>query len=96
MRNLIILGCLAAFCLAPRMASGEMPPPPTPLTPAQFNHLVELETHPDHANVLGVRATFKSEREQEMEWTRLGNDVSTAAYNTAFWGLVATFLLVGL
>ena len=63
----------------PATVSAAPPSRPLALTPAQFDHLQQLETEPAHAAVLDVHATYQSEREQNLDRTRLANDTTTGA-----------------
>ncbi len=60
------------------------PTRPQALTPAQFEGLQQLESQPDHAPVLDLHASYKSEREKNLELTRLSDDIWTVVYTGGF------------
>ena len=91
-RGAITLSCAVMVLLAvPATVSAQMPDRPAPLTVAQFETLCQLETQSQHAEVLALHATYKSEREQEQDRTRLANDVSTGVFQ---FGLPVALLAI--
>ena len=85
--NLVML--LTVVGMAAAFASAAPPPRPLGLTAAQFDHVCQLEAQPEHEAVLGMHASYKSEREKSLEFTRGSDDFWTVAYTG---GLPATLL----
>ncbi len=87
---------LAAMVLAaPAVALAELPPRPVGLTPAQFQALRQVESQPQHQRVLEVHATYKSERERNLDFTRASDDFWSVVWHAGWPGTIATFLILG-
>ncbi len=91
-RNVLILAVVMMILLAtPAVVSANPPGYPLALTPAQFDYLRQLETQPEHAAILDMHATYKSEREKSLDATRLSDDILTVAWTG---GLPATIIIL--
>jgi len=75
------------------MAEAAPPARPTPITPAQFAAMRAVESRPEHQAVLTVHATYTSERERQMETTRLIDDITTAMTYVGEAGLIIGLLI---
>jgi len=92
MRCLMALAIVMMVVLAtPSSASADLPPRPLGLTAGQFEHLRRLEAQPQHAAVVDMHASYKSERERSLEMTRMSDDILTVAYSG---GIPATILWI--
>jgi len=85
---------MVGVLILPASISANPPARPSPLTPEQFNHILKLEAQPEHAAVLDVHATFKSDREKEMEFTRASDDFWTLVYQGGFPTVILIMLIV--
>ena len=77
----------------PAAASADPPPRPLAMTSAQFDHLRQLEAEPEHAAVLDLHASYKSEREKSLDATRLSDDIFTVAYTGGFPATILILLI---
>ena len=78
---------------APTADSADPPLRPLELTSAQFDYLRQLETQPEHAAVLDLHASYKSEREKSLDATRLSDDIFTVAYTGGFPATILILLI---
>ncbi|MGQ9651856.1 MAG: hypothetical protein ACUVXJ_17265 [Phycisphaerae bacterium] len=94
MRRLLSLTlAIAIMMAAPVAISGAPPSRPLPLTPAQFNELQKLQADEEHAAVVDIRASFKSEHEQQLERTRFADDISTGVMLIGYPALIVGLLI---
>ncbi len=92
MRKRAVFACaLVAVLAAPLMAPADPPGRPRRLTPAQYQHLVQLERQPDHMAVREMQATYTSNREFDHAFVRASDDFWTSAYPA---GLPTTILVL--
>ncbi len=76
------LGVVALMVLAvPAALMADPPGRPVPLTPKQFKSLQKMEQRPEHAAVLGVQATYTSDRKKRMDFEKASDDFWTVAYS---------------
>ncbi|GMU23954.1 MAG: hypothetical protein AMXMBFR13_40310 [Phycisphaerae bacterium] len=69
------------------------PARPAPINAAQFEHVLRLEAQPQHVAILDVRASYESERERNLEFTRASDDFWTLAWNGGFPGTILALLI---
>lgn len=93
MRRSRIAALLAASLLVTGAAFAGPPSRPLPVTQSQFRALQHLQSEPGHAAIRQVRATYESERERQLELTRLSDDIWTAAYQAGFPATILTILI---
>ena len=91
-----ILALTAVVFVAGAVASAAPPARPLQLTEAQFDRLSQIETQPEHAAILDVRASYTSEREARLETTRLADDISIGAYQFGWPGAILILILAGI
>ena len=89
----LILLILAVVLAGSTVAWAAPPARPVGLTAEQFQTLQRLETQPPHRAVLEVHATYKSERERSLDFTRASDDFWTIAMQAGFPGTIAAFLI---
>ena len=63
------------------------------MTSVSFDHLCQLESQATHTAVLDLHASYKSDREKQMDLTRLSDDIWTVAYTGGFPATLV-FLLI--
>ncbi len=66
---------------------------PAALTTSQFAALRQLETTPAHNHVLSMSASYASERERNMAWTRASDDFLTIVYDVGWPGTYLAVLI---
>ena len=95
---LILVGVLASstITLAETSAWADPPARPLKLTASQFGALRQLETQAQHAAILDVHATYKSERERSLDFTRASDDFWTVVYQGMYPSAIAFILLTSL
>lgn len=89
--KLVLIG-LGVFLAGATVLAGP-PSRPLTLTAAQFEGLCDLQTQPEHATVLDVHATYKSEREQHLDAVRLSDDVFSAVWHGGVPGTILAILI---
>ena len=85
---LMVLVALAVPALA------APPAHPKPMTAAQYHAVCQIETQPDHAAVLDVRASYTSEHEAMMAANCITNDVTTGLTDTVWLGTPVLLLIL--
>lgn len=94
MRRLLSLTlAIAIMTAAPAAISAAPPSHPLPLTSTQFNELQRLQADEEHAAVVDIHASFKSEHEQQLERTRLADDISTGVMLIGYPALIVGLLI---
>lgn len=94
MRRPTALILIATSLLAvPTAISAAPPSRPLAVTAAQFDELQRLQTDPEHSSVLDLHASFKSEHEQQIERTRLADDISTSVMLIGYPTLIICLLI---
>ncbi len=94
MRRLLTLAlAIAIMMVLPAVVSAAPPSRPLPLTSAQFSELQKLQADDEHATVADIRASFKSEHEQQLERTRLADDISTGVMLIGYPALIVGLLI---
>jgi hypothetical protein len=88
----MVMLLMLAFAAA---ADADPPARPLGLTAEQFQHLQQLESQPEHALALDMRASYKSERERSLEFTRASDDILSVVGLGYTPGLILTFLILG-
>lgn len=95
MRCVTILFVLVVTVLVVgNVASAAPPTRPLQLTSTQFDRICQIETQAEHTAILDVHASYTSEREAQMDKTRLVDDISTAAYQFGWPGAILMILLI--
>jgi len=85
----------AVIFMGPAMVLAEPPSRPVGLTAAQFQALRQVESQPQHQRVLEVHATYKSDRERNLDFTRASDDFWSLVWHAGWPGTIATFLILG-
>jgi hypothetical protein len=94
MRQLLTLTLAMAILMAvPSAVSAAPPSRPLALTPAQFKELENLQADREHAAVVDMHASFKSEHEKQLEQTRLADDISTGVMLIGYPALIVGLLI---
>jgi len=93
MRLWAVLLTLTVVLATSGIAWASPPTRPAGLTTAQFNALQQIESQPQHAIVLDIHASYKSERERSLDLTRASDDFWTAVYQGGFPGAIAAILI---
>ncbi len=90
--------CLLAvlIVLAGTSTAWSKTPPARPLsmTADQFTAIRSLEAQPEHQSVLDVHATYKSERERSLDFTRASDDFWSVVYHAGFPGAMLIVLIL--
>ena len=87
---------LGAFLVAGSMATAAWAGPPgrpVALTQAQYHRLVSVEQQPQHQAMRAMRASYSSQREREMDFTRASDDFWTVAYQGGLPGTILGLLI---
>lgn len=92
-RALLVFAGLVAVVGGPLTVSAGPPARPLGLTPEQFAQIRGLEAQPEHAVVLDLHATYKSEREQHLDFNRASDDFWSGVYQVGFPGTVLAILI---
>ena len=92
-RKIAIIGGMSLLAFCPMTSWADPPARPAGLTVPQFKHLQTLQTQPEHATVLELKASYQSEREKNLEMTRLSDDIFTVAWTGGF-PLIIILLLI--
>jgi len=94
MRQLATLILTLTMLMAvPASVSAAPPARPCALTPSQFNELQNLQADQDHAAVVDIHASFKSEHEQQLERSRMADDISTGVMLIGYPTLIIWLLI---
>ena len=94
MRRMIALTLvLAALLAVPTTLSAAPPVRPLAVTSTQFDELQRLQNDPEHASVLDIHASYKTEHELQIEKTRLADDISTGVVLIGYPTLIITLLI---
>lgn len=94
MRQLTALILTLTILMAvPASVSAAPPSRPRALTPSQFNELQNLQADQEHAAVVDIHASFKSEHEQQLERTRMADDISTGVMLIGYPTLIICLLI---
>ena len=84
----------AMICFTPA-AYAAPPACPLAVTQAQFDELRQIESQPQHAMMLEVRATYTTDREKQLEDNLIANDITTAATQFGWPSALAAILICG-
>ena len=94
MRQLMTLVLAVTILMAvPTSVSAAPPSRPRALTASQFNELQNLQADQEHAAVVDIHASFKSEHEQQLERTRMADDISTGVVLIGYPTLIICLLI---
>lgn len=93
MRRALPIGATVAVLAATTAAIAASPSRPLPLTSQQLAAVRQAEAQPQHAAVRGVHASYKSDRERNLDFVRASDDFWTAAYQGGFPGAILTVLI---
>jgi hypothetical protein len=93
MRRSILAVSLAAVLAVPGLLLAGAPGRPAAVTGDQLRALNQMEQLPEHQAVLKVHATYTSERERNLDFTRASDDFWTVVWDTGFPGTILAVII---